>query len=118
MSNVYAFLADGLEEVECLAVTDLLVRAGIKVTLVSINGTKEVTGSHGFCIRTDALLTDVNCSHADVLFLPGGMPGTKNLAACAPLADELIKADKEEKQPASPALKRNSPARRYLLPQL
>ena len=32
MSNVYAFLADGLEEVECLAVTDLLVRAGIKVT--------------------------------------------------------------------------------------
>ena len=101
MSNVYAFLADGLEEVECLAVTDLLVRAGIQVTLVSITGTKEVTGSHGFRIGTDALLTEVNCSEADVLFLPGGMPGTNNLAACAALSEELIKADREGRRLAA-----------------
>ena len=37
MAEVYAFLADGSEEVECLAVADVLVRAGIKVTLVSIS---------------------------------------------------------------------------------
>lgn len=92
MSEVYAFLADGLEEVECLAVADVLVRAGVKVTLVSVSGKREVKGSHGFCIKTDALLADIDLMKADLLFLPGGMPGTKNLAACKPLCEGLIKA--------------------------
>ena len=42
MAVVYAFLADGLEEVECLATADVLIRAGVKVKLVSITGKKEV----------------------------------------------------------------------------
>ena len=56
MAEVYAFLADGSEEVECLAVADVLVRAGIKVTLVSISNNKEVTGSHGFAIVADTTI--------------------------------------------------------------
>ena len=44
MAVVYAFLADGLEEVECLATADVLIRAGVKVKLVSITGKKEVKG--------------------------------------------------------------------------
>lgn len=47
MAVVYAFLADGLEEVECLATADVLIRAGVKVKLVSITGKKEVKGAHG-----------------------------------------------------------------------
>lgn len=93
MAEVYAFLADGLEEVECLAVADVLARAGVKVTLVSITGKREVKGAHGFGIKTDVLLEDVDLMKADVLFLPGGMPGTKNLAACKPLCDGLVKAN-------------------------
>ena len=38
MPKVYAFLANGLEEVECLAVVDVLRRAGVSVTLVSVSG--------------------------------------------------------------------------------
>ena len=38
MAKVYAFLADGLEEVECLAVVDVLRRSGVEVTLVSVTG--------------------------------------------------------------------------------
>ena len=46
MAKVYAFLAEGLEEVECLAVVDVLRRSGVEVTMVSVSGRKEVTGSH------------------------------------------------------------------------
>lgn len=101
MAEVYAFLADGLEEVECLATTDLLIRAGIKVTLVSVNGTKEVAGSHGFRIGTDARLEDVDCGKADVLFLPGGMPGTKHLAQCSPLCEALTAANRDGRRLAA-----------------
>ena len=76
MAKVYAFLADGLEEVECLAVVDVLRRSGVEVTLVSVTGDRKVTGSHGIELGTDALFEDVNPDVADVLFLPGGMPGT------------------------------------------
>ncbi len=92
MAELYAFLADGMEEVECLATVDVLVRAGVKVKLVSITGKKEVRGSHGFGIHADALLSEVDPMKADALFLPGGMPGTKNLMACKPLCDALVEA--------------------------
>ena len=81
MAVVYAFLADGLEEVECLATADVLIRAGVKVKLVSITGKKEVKGAHGFGIHADTLLHEIDPMKADLLFLPGGMPGTKNLYA-------------------------------------
>lgn len=43
-------LADGSEEVECLAVADVLVRrAGIGDAGI-LGNNKEVTGSHGFTI--------------------------------------------------------------------
>ena len=67
MAKVYAFLADGLEEVECLAVVDVLRRSGVEVTLVSVTGDRKVTGSHGIELGTDALFEDVNPDVADVL---------------------------------------------------
>ena len=41
MAKVYAFLADGLEEVECLAVVDVLRRSGVEGTLVSVTGDRK-----------------------------------------------------------------------------
>lgn len=93
MAKVYAFLANGSEEVECLAAVDVLRRAGIETKLVSINENEEVTTSHGVRILCDAAigaLTETGAlSEADVLFLPGGMPGTRNLANCAALIEAL-----------------------------
>lgn len=40
MGKVFAFLADGSEEVELLAVVDILKRGGQEVTLVSVTGKK------------------------------------------------------------------------------
>ena len=81
MSKVFAFLADGLEEVECLAVVDVLRRAGAEVTLVSVTGSREITGSHHIHFQADALFDETAAEEADVLFLPGGMPGTNTLKA-------------------------------------
>ena len=50
MSKVYAMIADGTEEVECLMVVDLLRRAGIQTVLVSVCG-REIIGSHKIAIR-------------------------------------------------------------------
>lgn len=81
MKQIYAFLAEGFEEVECLAVVDLLRRAKFEVTLVSITGEKAVTGSHHITVQADSLFEDIDPQKPDLLFLPGGVPGTPNLAA-------------------------------------
>lgn len=86
---VYAFLADGTEEVECLAVVDLLRRAGIETKMVSVAESREIVGSHGIRIVCDEQIDRADLSGADVLFLPGGMPGTLHLGACKKLTDAL-----------------------------
>lgn len=90
MANTAIFLADGFEEIEALTVVDLLRRAGINITTVSIMGRKEVTGSHNITVLADALLEDVNFDSLDMLILPGGMPGTTNLCACKELTDRIL----------------------------
>lgn len=92
MSKVFAFLADGLEEVECLAVVDVLRRAGAEVTLVSVTGSREITGSHHIHFQADALFDETAAEDADVLFLPGGMPGTNTLKAHEGLKNAICKA--------------------------
>ena len=44
MAKVFAFLAEGLEEVECMAVVDVLRRDGVETRLVSITGNRMVPG--------------------------------------------------------------------------
>ena len=89
MSKVYVFLADGFEDIEGLTVVDLMRRAEIDVTTVSIKDTKEVTTSHAVTLFADKVFAEVDFSDADMMVLPGGMPGTKYLGACKPLTDLL-----------------------------
>ena len=87
---VYAFMADGCEEVEALAVIDLLRRAGEEVELVSIHNKDMTQGSHGIGIKNDVMLKDIFVDAADTLFLPGGGVGTKNLKECEELSKLLV----------------------------
>lgn len=89
MSKVLIFMAEGHEEIEALTVVDLLRRAGIEIDMVSITGNKRVPGSHGIMTVCDKLIEQVNFDSADMLVLPGGMPGTLNLELCEPLMDQV-----------------------------
>ena len=92
MKKAYLFLADGFEEVEALVPVDLLRRSGVDVTTVSVTGKRPVTGRSDICVEADALFEDTDFEDADTLILPGGMPGTKTLAAFKPLAKLLFDA--------------------------
>ena len=92
MAKVITYMANGLEEVECLAVVDVLRRAGVEVTLASIHDSKKIKGSHNIIIGADVLAEDVDASEADLLFLPGGMPGTRYLGESETVTAALKKA--------------------------
>ena len=80
MAKVYEFLANGFEEVEALAPVDILRRGGVEVKMVSITGSNLVESSHGVVVKADLLFENItDFSDADLLMLPGGMPGSKNL---------------------------------------
>ncbi len=101
MSTVYAFLADGFEEVEALAVIDILRRGQVDVTTFSVMEGIEVKGSHNIIVKADKMIADAEWSKADLLFLPGGMPGTLNLGACDTLTEQLKTFFKEGKRVAA-----------------
>ena len=79
-------LAEGFEEAEALVPFDILFRARVEVVLVSISDSLNVTSSHGVTVVANSLLSDTDLSDGDLLFLPGGMPGSNHLAESEPLA--------------------------------
>lgn len=98
---VYLFLAEGFEEIEALTVVDLLRRAEIDIATVSITGTKKITGSHQITVEADALFEDHNYSDAQMLVLPGGMPGTKYLGEHVGLVQLLKETNEQNKEIAA-----------------
>ena len=103
MAKVFVFLADGFEDVEALIPVDVLRRGGVEVTTVSINDTVAVTSAHGVMIMADALFEDVEgmLKDADLLLLPGGMPGATNLNGCEPLKKALVNQFEQGKKVAA-----------------
>ena len=77
---LYMFLANGFEETEAIGCLDVLRRAEIDVKTVGVGG-KEITGSHGVCVRADVCIDEISLEGLEGVILPGGMPGTTNLQA-------------------------------------
>lgn len=75
---VYILLADGFEEIEALAPTDMLRRSGVEVMTAAIDNI-EVCGAHSISVRADIHIDDVDKSNISCIVLPGGIPGTLNL---------------------------------------
>ena len=81
-------LANGFEEIEAIAVFDILERAGVKVTVSGLSE-KEVISARKMHILTGVTLSQID-SKFDAIILPGGGEGAKNLSRSKELID-LIK---------------------------
>jgi S-DNA-T family DNA segregation ATPase FtsK/SpoIIIE len=93
---VVVLLANGFEELEAITPVDVLRRNNIDVRTVSITNEKLITGTHGIQIATDLIASDVPLDGIDMLILPGGMPGVKNLDA-SPITKIFIDATLKNK---------------------
>lgn len=101
MSKVCIFLADGFEEIEGLTVVDMLRRADIEISMVSVTGSLNIRGSHDICLSADVLFEDADFSDTEMFILPGGMPGTLNLKAHEALCALLKSACQNDKYVAA-----------------
>ncbi len=102
MAKVYVFLADGFEDVEALIPVDVLRRGGQDVVTVSVmDDSQTVESAHGVTMIADTWIGDCDLTDADLLLLPGGMPGASNLYACEPLRQALVNQQEEGKMIAA-----------------
>ena len=74
MGTVYAFFADGFEEIEAFTAIDTLRRAGLNVEIVSVTPDEIVVGAHDVSVLCDINLQNGDSFDATLLLLPGGMP--------------------------------------------
>lgn len=79
MRTVYVFFADGFEEIEALTAVDVLRRAGLNVKIVSVTPDEIVIGAHDVSLLCDVNFENCDFFDAELLLLPGGMPGAATL---------------------------------------
>ena len=88
MKKAIVFLAEGFEEIEALTVVDVLRRGGVEVTTVSVTEDPYVLGAHEVEVLADAD-NEYDVADADMLVLPGGMPGALNLRQSSVVCDAV-----------------------------
>ena len=81
MKTIFVFLAEGFEEIEALTPVDVLRRAGLSVQTVSVMDGQVVAGAHGVPVLADKMFAEINPEDAEMILLPGGLPGATNLDA-------------------------------------
>jgi 4-methyl-5(b-hydroxyethyl)-thiazole monophosphate biosynthesis len=88
-------VANGSESIETVTVVNVLRRAGVAVTLASIEADTTVEATRGIRLLADARFDEVADRHYDLIVLPGGELGAKALAGNAKLGD-LLRAQRVE----------------------
>jgi 4-methyl-5(b-hydroxyethyl)-thiazole monophosphate biosynthesis len=87
-------VADGTEELEAVAMIDILRRAGAAVTVASVSGNRQITASRGVVIVADTLIDDCMDQVYDLIVLPGGIPGAEHLRDSSALT-RLLKGQRD-----------------------
>jgi len=90
MKKAVVFIANGTEEIEVITPVDYLRRAAVQVNLVAVGPSRTVAGSHGVSINADMTFESYLSAGEelpDAVVVPGGMPGTTNIAECRAAVD-------------------------------
>ena len=90
--RAFIFLAEGFEITEAMAPADILIRGGIELNIISIGSTHAVTSAQRISVNAESTLEEYpldDIRKEDIMIFPGGMPGTSNLAECAPLMNRM-----------------------------
>ena len=96
MANALVVVAQGIEEMETVIIYDLLIRAGIEVTLASVTG-RQVEASRGLKMVANVDLNQVIDEAFDIIICPGGLPGAEYLRDNALLKNLLINQHNQQK---------------------
>ena len=91
MAKVYAMIANGTEEVECLAVVDLLRRSGVETVLVSVEEGYEIISSHNVRITAgfEKEFGDGRYTHQGVV-TDGNLTTARGLGFAVDMGLELV----------------------------
>ena len=96
MKKVVVFLAPGFEEIEAITVIDVLRRAEVAVTVAGLQA-GPVTGSHAITVQPDTTLDQVRPEDADMVVLPGGLPGSDHLREDTRVREFITRMDEAGK---------------------
>jgi len=91
MKKIFLFLATGFQETEAIAPVTICRRAGIDIKTVSITGNILIESALGVTVKADMLFDEANLDEADMLVMPGGMPGSTNLSDFLPLKEAIMR---------------------------
>jgi 4-methyl-5(b-hydroxyethyl)-thiazole monophosphate biosynthesis len=87
-------IAHGSESLETVSIANILRRAGITVTLASIELELVINATLDIRLQADRLLKDLQHERFDLITLPGGSKGSESLGGCASLI-EMLKEQRE-----------------------
>lgn len=99
MASVLLPLAKGFEELEAVALIDVMRRGGIEVRTAYLEDELQgnlVLGANGITVQADTSIKNIISDDFDMMVLPGGWGGTYALAENARV-QELLKEFKEKK---------------------
>lgn len=97
MGTIYIFLADGFEEIEVFTSVDVLRRAGLNVEMISVTPDEIVKGAHDIPVLCDKNIENCDFYDADLIVLPGGMPGAATLEKSAKLRKLVLRFGEQNK---------------------
>ena len=96
MKKVAILIAEGFEDVEAILVADFCSRADIDVDLLSTTDEMQVKSAHGIKVKCEKLIWDAKVKKYDLVYLPGGLKGAKNLRDSKDVSKFIKKAVEEE----------------------
>ncbi|KAH9620430.1 hypothetical protein KSS87_010601 [Heliosperma pusillum] len=73
-------VADGSDEIEIVAIVDILRRANVSVVVASVEKSRQIVASQGTKIMADKLIDVAAELTYDLIVLPGGVRGPKQLS--------------------------------------